>query len=279
MRFAITLAALAAALPFSQAFYKGMNIGANNPDGSCKTQQQWTDAFNKLKNTPQHITSVRLYASSDCGTLLNAVPAALSTGTKILVGIWTEDAAHYNAEKEALKAAITAHGHDWIIAISVGSEDLYRKDTSPGALAKQIYDVRGMVRAMGVQAEVGHVDTWTIWVNDNNKEVIQASDFIGLDAYPYWQNVTIGDAYVTFWDAVDKTRAQVNNVSPGKWVWITETGKRLFPSDFCSILLTFHDRLAHLRHIHQRGAESSSQCRCVRRQCTALLAFCRLRSF
>lgn len=134
-------------------------MGATNPDGSCKTTAQWTTAFNKLKALPQGITSVRVYASSDCNTLANAVPAALSTGTKILVGVWTEDAAHYTAEKNALESAINAHGTSWILAISVGSEDLYRGDTTADALAQQVYDVRGMVRALGVTADVGHVDT------------------------------------------------------------------------------------------------------------------------
>ena len=107
------------------------------------------------------------------------------SGTQILVGVWTEDANHYNAEKQALLNAIAAHGSDWIIAISVGSEDLYRGDTSASALAQQIYDVRGMVRAQGVQAEVGHVDTWTAWVDGANADVIRASDFIGLDGYVF----------------------------------------------------------------------------------------------
>lgn len=160
MRFSSIAAALAATLPFASAYYKGFNVGANNADGSCKTTAQWETAFNKLKALPQYITSVRLYASSDCNTLEYAVPAAIATGTGILVGVWTEDAAHYTAEKNALQAAINAHGSDWIIAISVGSEDLYRGDTTASALAQQIYDVRGMVRAMGVEAQVGHVDTW-----------------------------------------------------------------------------------------------------------------------
>ncbi|KAK5136659.1 hypothetical protein LTR08_002312 [Meristemomyces frigidus] len=223
MRFS-TLTALAAALPFTTAYWKGFNVGANNEDGTCKTTAQWTTAFNKLKTLPQDITSVRLYASSDCNTLALAVPAAISTNTKILVGVWTEDAAHYTAEKNALTAAIDAHGSAWIIAISVGSEDLYRGDTTASALAQQIYDVRGMVGALGVTTQVGHVDTWTAWVNDTNKAVITASDFIGLDSYPYFQNAAIGDAYNTFWDSVTATRNQVNAVSPGKWVWVTETG-------------------------------------------------------
>ncbi len=137
--------------------------GANNPDGSCKTRADWELAFNTLKSLPGSFIDVRLFASSDCGTLANAVPAALTTGTKILVGIWTQDLVHFNAEKNALVAAINAYGSSWILAISVGSEDLYRRETTAAILAGQIYDVRGMVRSMGVTQEVGHVDTWTAW--------------------------------------------------------------------------------------------------------------------
>ena len=223
MRFS-TLAALAAAATPTWAYWKGFNVGANNIDGSCKTQSDWETAFNDLKGLNGYFSSVRLYAASDCNTLANAVPAALNTGVQILVGVWAEDAAHYNAEKAALEAAINAHGSDWIIAISVGSEDLYRGDTDASTLAQQIYDVRGMVRAMGVNQEVGHVDTWTVWVDDANSAVIEACDFIGLDAYPYFQKSKISDASAVFWSAVDQTRNQVNKVSPGKWVWITETG-------------------------------------------------------
>jgi exo-beta-1,3-glucanase (GH17 family) len=180
MRFGV-LATLAAALPFTTAYWKGVNIGANNADGSCKTTAQWTTAFNKLKALPQHITSVRLYASSDCNTLANAVPAAKNTGVQILVGVWANDGTHFSQEKQALLDAISAHGKDWILAVTVGSEDLYRKDLDPNILANRIYDVRGMIRSVGVKAEVGHVDTWTAWVDGANEVVIKASDFIGMD--------------------------------------------------------------------------------------------------
>lgn len=183
MKFLAVATALVAALPFSTAYWKGFNVGANNPDGSCKTQADWSTAFKKLHALPGAFTSVRLYAASDCNTLANAVPAAINTGTQILVGLWTEDASHYNAEKEALKAAINAHGSDWMIAITVGSEDLYRGDTTADALAQQIYDVRGMVNAMGVYKEVGHVDTWTAWLVH-----IQSTVNMDADAYciPGW---------------------------------------------------------------------------------------------
>jgi len=224
MRFSTTIAALAASIPFTTAYYKGFNVGANNEDGSCKTTEQWETAFNKLKALPQGITSVRLYASSDCNTLEMAVPAALSTGIQILVGIWTEDAAHYAAEKQALLDAINAHGSDWILAVSVGSEDLYRKDTTADTLAGQIYDVRGMIRQFGIEAEVGHVDTWTAWVDGANDAVTKACDFVGLDGYPYWQESSIEDAYNVFFKSYQDTLDHVQSVKAGTWVWITETG-------------------------------------------------------
>ena len=221
MRLSSTLATLvAASVPFANALSKGFNVAANNIDGSCKTTAQWKTAFTKIKALPQGFNTVRLYASSDCNTLANAVPAAISTGTKILVGVWTEDDAHFSAEKDALEAAINAHGSDWILAITVGSEDLYRGDTTASKLAGQIYDVRGMVRQWN-NAPVGHVDTWTAWVDGANTQVVTACDFLGMDGYPYFQNSAIKDAATTFWDSVTATK----NAAQGKDVWITETGE------------------------------------------------------
>jgi exo-beta-1,3-glucanase (GH17 family) len=220
-----TLAALTAVLSTASAYWKGFNIGANNPDGSCKTEQDWERAFRSMQSLPGHFTSARLFASSDCNTLANAVPAALNTGTQLLVGVWTENTDHYNAEKAALQAAVQAHGTGWIVSVSVGSEDLYRHDTSASTLAGQINEVRNILSGMGAGGvQVGHVDTWTAWVDPANTAVIQACDFVGMDGYPYYQNSDINDAYNVFWKSVQDTRNVVNSVKPGTWVWITESG-------------------------------------------------------
>lgn len=203
------------------AYWKGFNVGANNADGSCKSQADWQADFVAMANLPGHFTSARLYAASDCNTLANAVPAALATGTTLLVGLWTEDDAHFAAEKQALLQAIQQYGKDWIIAVSVGSEDLYRKDTDANTLVSKINDVRGMLWGLNASdKEVTHVDTWTAWVDPANAAVIGAVDFLGMDGYPYFQSASIDDAWNVFWKSVDDTRA----VSQGKWVWITETG-------------------------------------------------------
>lgn len=221
MRFSTVLAALAAAVPFTHAFSQGFNVAANNPaNGACLTTAQWEQAMKKLKALPQKFANIRVYAASDCNTLELAVPAALKTGTKILVGVWTEDEEHYQAEMAALKAAIQAHGSSWILAISVGSEDLYRGDTTASVLAGQVNQIRTMVRGMKVEQPVGHVDTWTAWVDAANDPVIEACDFLGMDGYPYFQNVTIAQASSTFWQSVTATK----NAAKGKPVWVTETG-------------------------------------------------------
>jgi len=164
-----TLAALTAVFSTASAFWKGFNIGANNPDGSCKSEQDWERAFRSMQSLPGHFTSARLFASSDCNTLANAVPAALNTGTQLLVGVWTENTDHYNAEKAALQAAVHQHGTGWIVSVSVGSEDLYRHDTGASTLAGQINEVRNMLSGLGAGGvQVGHVDTWTAWVDPDS---------------------------------------------------------------------------------------------------------------
>ena len=227
MLLSCTLSLLALTLPLTSAYWKGFNVGANLPsNGACKTQADWVADFKNLQALPGYFSSARLYASSDCNTLANAVPAAISTGISLLVGVWTEDATHFNNEKQALLNAIKQYGHDWIVAVSVGSEDLYRGDTNADTLAGQIYDVRGMLSTVGASSiQVGHVDTWTAWVKSENNPVIKACDFIGTDGYPYFQDVAAQDNEKTFWDSVQAVRDVVNSVHPGAWVWITESGE------------------------------------------------------
>ncbi|KAI9840410.1 MAG: hypothetical protein M1837_001623 [Sclerophora amabilis] len=219
------LLALAAAATSVQAYWKGFNLNANNADGSCKRQSDWEKDFKTMQGLTGYFSSARLFASSDCGTLANAVPAAIGTNTQLLVGVWATNQDHYNAEKAALRSAIQQHGSDWIVAVSVGSEDLYRGDIPASTLVSQVNDVRQLLSSVGAaKVQVGHVDTWTAWVDGKNEELIKAVDFVGTDGYPYYQNAGINDGYNVFWESVQKVRDVVGRVSPGKWVWITESG-------------------------------------------------------
>lgn len=54
---------------------------------------------------------------------------------------------------------------------------------------KQVRDAIAGTPLSGVP--VGHVDTWTAWVNASNDAVISAADWLGVDAYPYFQVIPI----------------------------------------------------------------------------------------
>ncbi|CZT02322.1 probable glucan 1,3-beta-glucosidase precursor [Rhynchosporium agropyri] len=222
--------ALSAVLSTANAYWSGFNVQATLGNGACKSQADWERDFNTMKSLPGAFTSMRVYASSDCDTLANAVPAAIKTGGTILVGVWTENAAHFAAEKGALLKAVQQYGFGWIVAVSVGSEVLYRGEASASTLAHQIYDVRGMLSTVPgytTAVGVGHVDTWTAWVDSANTAVITACDFIGTDGYPYFENTKengVDQGYNLFWDSVQKVRDAVSKTGSGAWVWVAESG-------------------------------------------------------
>ena len=170
---------------------------------------------------------------------ISAIPAAISTKTSMLFGLWAsagEDA--FNNEIEALQKTIDQYCDrlDGLVAgISVGSEDLYRisptgiqNGENPGAnpdtLVNYISRVRDTVKGSCLSnAPIGHVDTWTAYANSSNQALIEACDWLGMDAYAYFENTkpnSIENGASLFQEALANTKA----ASGGREVWITETG-------------------------------------------------------
>jgi glucan endo-1,3-beta-D-glucosidase len=199
--------ALAALIATAAAQSKGFNYGSTNDDGSVRDQGQFQALFTTaqgLVGAPGFL-SARLYTTIQAGTTntpISAIPAAISTQTTLLLGLWAS-AGQGNIDNEiaALNAAISQYGSsftDLIVGVSVGSEDLYRVSptgignesgagANPADVVAYINQVRAALSAAGISKPIGHVDTWTAWVNGSNSAVITASDFLGMDAYPYYQ--------------------------------------------------------------------------------------------
>ncbi|KAJ9494358.1 hypothetical protein H2202_010141 [Exophiala xenobiotica] len=187
-------------------------------------------------------TSARLYTMIQEGTTntpIDAIQAAIDTNTTLLLGLWTSvDQASFDNEITALKSAISQYGSsfaDLVVGISVGSEDLYRISETgiaagsgvgqtPDVLVDYIGQVRTAIQGTSLSSKpVGHVDTWNVYVNGSNSEVISNCDFLGLDEYPYYQTTdvnTIGNSSFLFFQAYDRVQA----VAGGKPIWITEAG-------------------------------------------------------
>lgn len=237
------LVALAALLSAASAQYQGFNYGSTRSDGYVpRTQADFEGLFSTAKNlvgTNGGFTSARLYTMIQAGTaadVTSAIPAAIAQGTHLLLGLWASGP--IDNEITALKQAIAQYGSSFtslVAGISVGSEDLYRNSPTgieagstvgadPQTIVNYINEVRSIISGTGLsKVPVGHVDTWTAWVNGTNQPVIDACDFIGMDAYPYFQNTmanSIDNGPSLFQDALSATQAAVG----GKDVWITETG-------------------------------------------------------
>ncbi|KAI4190671.1 MAG: hypothetical protein LQ348_003620 [Seirophora lacunosa] len=240
-----SLLSLAGALSTTYAqVLQGFNYGSVFTNDAPVTRQDYVDRFNtarQLQGT-SGFTSARLFTMIQAGTAnapIEAIPAAIATNTQLLLGIFlssTDEA--FENEQAALRSAISQYGQEFadrVVGISVGSEDLYRISPTgienlsnpgegPDAVVRRINAVRSTISGTILgEKPVGHVDTWTAYVNSSNSAVIEACDFIGTDAYPYFQTTqanSIENGESLFFDAYNATVS----VAGGKPVWITETG-------------------------------------------------------
>ena len=244
MRSASVLA-LAASLSSALAQYKGFNYGSTAVSGAAFTQNDFQNMFTTAQSLvgTSGFSSARLYTMIQGGTtdtVISAIPAAIATKTSLLLGLWaSEDQNAFNSELTALKNAISQYGAELaplLAGISVGSEDLYRisppavqagsvnPGQSPDTLVSYINQVRSAIAGTALSgASIGHVDTWTAWVNGSNSEVVNAVDWVGVDAYPYFQNTQVNgiDQGASL---LEQAIGNTTNAANGKPIWITETG-------------------------------------------------------
>ncbi|KAI0152382.1 glycoside hydrolase family 17 protein [Hypoxylon sp. NC0597] len=233
------------ALATTASAIQGFNYGSTFTTGAAKQQSDFEAEFTTAQNLKgtSGWTSARLYTMVQGGTAsdpISAIPAAIKTKTSLLLGLWASggDTSFAN-ELLALKAAIQQYGDDFaklVDGISVGSEDLYRNSpmgiaagsnvgAEPDTIARYIKETKDAISGTGLAGvPIGHVDTWTAWYNGSNQAVIDACDWIGMDAYPYFQDTMpndISQSKSLFQDALGKTQ----QAAGGKSVWITETGQ------------------------------------------------------
>lgn len=87
MRVSEILAATLTAAPLavSAAGTLGFALGNTNPDGSCKSQDDYQSDLDALEGVTE---IVRTYTSDGCDTAKNLIPAAKSKGFQVMLGVW-----------------------------------------------------------------------------------------------------------------------------------------------------------------------------------------------
>ena len=139
-------------------------------------------------------------------------PLAHSMGKKAAVGAWlSHDLAANRAQLEALVQVGRAGGADILI---VGSETLERGNLTERELVTYLQWVREQVPGVPVAT----ADTYGQFLA--HRAVVEASDLLLVNIYPYWEGVSIENA-------VSRTRAaylQVTAVAGGRPVIVSEMG-------------------------------------------------------
>lgn len=209
----------------------GINVASSDVSGNCRSTDDWAEALEKAS---AFSSTIKTYAVSDCNMLQNIAPALNSNGNmKVWMGIWEVDDAHYQAEKDALSTYLPTISTDYIAGISVGSEALYRGDLTPSALAAKISDIKSFLSGISDKngnsysgVMVGTVDSWNIWVNGTNSDVIQAADYIMVNAFPFWQYQTAANQSHSFVDDVMQAVQTIQSIKGTNdfYISIGETG-------------------------------------------------------
>lgn len=229
-------------LGLATAVHTGFCYGAMWDDNTPKTYEDFKRAFisaKTLEDVPVPFDSARLFTTIQHGTTnqpISAIQAAIDTKTTLLLGIWLS--INIDGELKALDIAFEKHKQalaDLVVGISVGNEDLYRgsnacreknKDKTPCAMAATREEVKGNITLVrehikkSAYAEllkdkpIGHTDV----VAEAYEHDV---DFVGMNAYPYWNRDAIGEANTSYWGSIDFVKKKAGDTMP---VWLTELG-------------------------------------------------------
>lgn len=228
--FSALVAALAASVAQATADFKLSGINYN-----IRAGPDWADASTKCKPTSQIATElallkqytdvIRLYSLTDCEQATAVIPAAISAGLQIELGLWIDSyETSYPSEKAAFETLLATGvvTSDNIVSIHVGSEAVYRGDITAATAITYLGEIRDLCAATDgasdiplTIADIG--DTYTA-----HPEMIEAVDFVSANYFPFWEKIDIDEAVGYFYErfeALVKTAADYS-----KEVVLGETG-------------------------------------------------------
>ncbi len=153
---------------------------------------------------------VRSFSCTDGNELVPQI--AHEYGLKTMVGAWLGKDAEKNEREIESLISLAKAGHIDIAA--VGNEVLYRGDLSLDELLGFIHRVKEAIPDI----PVGYVDAY--YEFSNHPEIVDATDVILANCYPYWEGCHIDYSLLYMKDMFN----QAVRAAKGKRVIISETG-------------------------------------------------------
>ncbi|HVN26262.1 MAG TPA: glycosyl hydrolase family 17 protein [Candidatus Paceibacterota bacterium] len=133
-------------------------------------------------------------------------------GVPLYLGVWIGKDAGANATEIA--NCIAAAQANPVQAVIVGSEVTLRGDVTPTQLVGYMNQVRTALPGVPVAT----ADVWGELLN--NPDIVNASDFVFVNYYPYWEKVDAANAIAV----MNGEDIQLAKAYPGKEIIVSETG-------------------------------------------------------
>ncbi|KAL2430639.1 Glucan 1,3-beta-glucosidase [Exophiala dermatitidis] len=210
-----TIGLAAAPVAVSAGGILGFAVGNTNPDGTCKTQDDFKADFDAIQGNSR-AQVVRTYSSSDqygnpCNTPSEILAAAKETKIKVLLGMWP-DAGAYEKEKAAIDKANPTSFGDTLFGITVGSEGIYRGTYNVEELLGWIQQMKQAYP----KAAIGTADSWNSWANGTMDSIITGGvDLILANGFAYWQYQPLSNATKTYFDDMAQALSHVQHLTGG----------------------------------------------------------------
>jgi GPH family glycoside/pentoside/hexuronide:cation symporter len=200
-------------IKFSETFQQKMHgicfsaYAQDQNPGDMITEEQ---IEKRLKVLVPHTKWIRVFSSTDGHEHIPRI--AKQMGLKVMMGAWLGTDKEKN--KKEIDSLITIIKQGNVDIATVGNEVLFRGDQSEDA----ILDYIKLVKSECTEIPVCYVDTYNNYLN--HPKLVEASDKILINCYPFWEGASIKYAGVYLQEMYNKVKA----ISKGKDVIVTETG-------------------------------------------------------
>ena len=179
----------------------------NQKPGDIISEEQIIRRLNILKN---HTEWIRVFS---CTNGYENIPRlAKEMGLKVLMGAWIGNDKEENEREVQSLIKLASEGN--IDMLSVGNEVLFRGDQDVNTLISYINQVKNNTKNISVS----YVGIYNEYID--NPQLIDVSDKILINCYPFWEGSNIEHASVYLQEMVQK----INKIAKGKEIIVTETG-------------------------------------------------------
>ncbi|KAJ1973225.1 glycoside hydrolase 3 protein [Dimargaris xerosporica] len=196
---------------------QGLNYNSKRASGECGTVE---DVKADLEYFSVVTKAYRIYSLTNCNEGEMLLQAIKGTDFKVALGMWVgKDPAPVAKEMAKLEALAQTYGDvikSSVSGLIVGSEALYRKDVDEATLTGYIKQARDILRKHDLDTPVTAAETY----DKQTPGLVDAVDYVTMNAFPFWENKTIEEAKSVFFEHYDS----VSGLARGKTVVVGETG-------------------------------------------------------